>query len=193
MKKVIKTVLAIGSSAVLAAGCAKPTSPAAEADRHASEQLLQTYQKSQPVPSFDWSQLRQNLIEIETAQVRTTQTTSFFFNAGSTDPIQACPSIGFPIPSSYQLSNPQQIVGAPVGGGTGWSNEVIPQLEPNGVFTGDSSATYVMCVNGSGKTYAAYWEGFVLTISGPAQWDRSLHEVKLTGDPTFDFSAKREK
>lgn len=158
-----------------------------EADQATSTRILKGYQNNQPVPVFTYSQLRQNLIEIETAQAQTTQTTSFFFNQGVAAPIMSCPSIGFPIPTTYQLSNPEQL--SRHGGSGGGGNVVLPQVEANGAFTGDSSGTYVICVNAQGQPYASYWEGFVQTVTGPATWSNG--QVQLTGPPSFKFSKSK--
>lgn len=147
------------------------------ADERASEKVLLNLQDAHPVPLFQRSQLRQNLVEIVTAQAETTQTTSFFFNMGVTDPIMACPSIGYPIPSTAQLTNPMQLA---------HNSTVIPQVEPSGVYTGESTGTYVICIDAQGRGYAVYWEGFVQTVSGPAEWADG--QVKLVGAPSFDFS-----
>lgn len=143
---------------------------------------------NQPLPAFNWSQKRQNLIEIETAQAQGVQTTTFFFNQGVQDPINSCLSIGAPIPTTDQLSNPTKIEHH---GETGGGNVTTNQMEPNGVYTGDSSGTYVMCVNAQGKAYATYWEGYVQTIFGNASWDKSSHTVELKGDPSFKFTSKK--
>lgn len=149
-------------------------------DRAAAARQLTAYQNNQAVPVFTWSQLRQNLIEIETAQAQTTQTTSFFFNQGVQDPVSSCPSIGFPIPSTYQLTNPAAKVPN--------HDLTLPQVEANGVYTGDTSGTFVICIDAQGKAYADYWEGFVKTVTGPAKWDPGAHQVQLVGPPSFQFS-----
>lgn len=179
-RKIQFTIIGIALLLTLATACSGPS--AREQDEKASEQILQQLQKSQPVPSFEWSQLRQNLIEIQTAQANTTATTSFFFNQGVTDPVLSCPSIGFPIPGTFQLTNPWQVTG---------NGAVISQVEPTGVFSGDTSATTVMCVNADGEIYASYWEGFVSTVTGAATWDTEAKTIKLTGDVTGDFSKGR--
>lgn len=186
MKKRIAVVSLAVMSLFVASACSQINPSSTEKDQKASQSILDGYQKAQPVPVMDWSQLRQNLIEIETAQAKTTQTTSFFFNQGAVDPVMTCPSIGFPIPSTYQLTNPDQALW----GGNGASN-VIPQIEANGVFTGDSAGTYVMCVNAEGKAYAMYWEGFVGTATAAATWDREAHQIKLIGAPTTEFTTKK--
>lgn len=177
MKKFI-TIGIIGSLALILAGC--QTDNATQKDRATATKQLEGFQKNQPVPVFDWSQLRQNLIEIETSQARTTQTTTFFFNQGVQDPISSCPSIGFPIPATYQLTNPQAKVPR--------HDLTLPQIEANGVYTADTSGTFAICINAQGQAYANYWEGFVSTVTGPAKWNTDTHQVELVGPPSFDFS-----
>lgn len=184
MKKI--AILAAGLALILGlSACAPEGSAANEKEQEVAQQQLEGFLRSQPVPVFTWSQLRQNLIEIETAQANTTATTTFFFNQGVVDPIAVCSSIGFPIPSTYQLSNPEQVERH---SGDGGGNISFPQLEANGVYTGDTTGTYAICVDGNGKAYADYWEGFVKTVTGPATWDYDKHQVVLTGAPTGDFS-----
>lgn len=141
---------------------------------------LGVYLQAQPVPEFQSSQYRQNVIDIETAQADTTATTSFLFNQGVQDPITSCPSIGFPIPSTAQLTNPE--------GKLQDYSLVVGQMEATGVYTGDSTGTYVICVNAKGEAYASYWEGFVNTVTGPATWNTTTHQVELTGPVTGGFS-----
>src|SRR5947209_5945955 len=69
--------------------------PANSAEQSQQSQIQTQLNQSQPIPQFKWSQYRQTLISIETAQAHTIQTTTFEFNLGVTDPIASCPSIGF--------------------------------------------------------------------------------------------------
>lgn len=133
----------------------------------------------QPIPKFTYSQLRQNLIEIQTAQANGIATTSFFFNQGVADPIKSCPSIGYALPSTYQLTAPQALDGT-------------YQMESTGVYTADSTGTYVICVDAGGKGRATYWEGFVETEAGPAKWDTTTKQIVPTGEATGDFSTKKK-
>jgi hypothetical protein len=176
--------------AVLLAGCqgsstAKSTQ---QNDQAASAAGLGQLQKAQPTPNFGWSQLRQNLIDIETAQANTVQTTSFFFNQGVASPIFSCPSIGYPIPADSELTNPDQIIH-----GTDSDNpsQVVSQAEVTGIYTGPTTGTHVICVDPSGHGYDNYWEGFVSTVTGPATWDASKGSIVLTGPPTAAFATKK--
>lgn len=145
-----------------------------------ARQQLAGFIQSQPVPVFSYSQLRQNLIEIETAQAKGIATTSFFFHLGSPDPIKVCPSIGYPIPATYQLTNPEQKVQH--------KDLTLPQIEATGVYTADTTGTYIVCVDPAGKARANYWEGYVETEAGPATWDASKKQIVPTGDPSAEFS-----
>lgn len=150
-------------------------------DEETSAQALADLQKAHPTPLFERSQLRQNLIDIVTAQAEATQTTSFFFLEG-VGVVGQCPSIGFPIATTAQLTNPDQKAGSRDGG-----YFALPQVEPTGIYTGDSSGTYVICVDGRGGAYARYWEGYVQTVSGPAEVNEQGH-VELIGPSSFEFN-----
>lgn len=185
MFKKILVVGLIGTLALsLTAASCNDNPSAVKQEQRATNTQIDRYLKSQPIPAFDWSQVRQNLIEIQTAQVDTTQTSAFFFRRGGSngDPVMSCPSIGYPIPSTYQLTNPHQVA-------KGYA--VIGQAEATGVYTGDSSATYVMCVNAQGKLYAVYWEGDVMTVSGRSEWNAAKGQIELVGLPSFEFTKKK--
>lgn len=185
MKNRTKKLIAACSVAVLGltlVACDDPPGATKEEQAVARQQLDQ-FSSAQPVPIFNYSQLRQNLIEIEEAQANATVTTSFFFNLGVVDPVHTCPSIGFPIPGTFQLTNPMQTLTYGQGGGIVW-----PQLEANGVYTGDTAATTAICIDSQGRGYAHWWEGSVSTVAGPATWDYDAKLIVLTGEPTAEFT-----
>lgn len=182
MRKII-TIAVISIAAFTAASCAPTDDNARESEESISSEALTQYLESQPIPVFNSSQLRQNLIDIQTAQANATVTTSLFFNEAVVDPIHVCPSIGFPIPGTFQLTNPEQKIPGAHGG-----NISLPQLEATGVYTGDTAATTVICIDPEGRGYAFYWEGAVSTIVGPATWNSVAKSVDLTGAPTAEFS-----
>lgn len=188
MKKFTKKLMIPGILLVMAlfiTSCAdEGESTAVSNDRDTSSQQLLDLQQAHPTPRFTRSQLRQNLIEITTAQAETTATTSFFYNMGVAQPVHSCPSIGFPIPTTMQLTNPEQSVNM---GHQGGGSHTLPLAEQTGVYTGDSTGTYVICVDAQGDGYAMYWEGFVQTVAGPAEFVDG--QVQLTGPPSFEFSA----
>lgn len=186
-RKIVGSILGVvGILALSASSC--DDNGARQQEENTAEAQLNQFLQSQPIPRFNYSQLRQNLIEIETAQANSTATTSFMFllsGSGATGPlVHSCPSIGFPIPSTYQLTNPQQVIGRD-------SRVAIPQLESNGVYTGDTTGTYVICVGDDGKPFAFYHEGFVATVTGPAHWDVEKGEIVMDGPSSAEFSAAK--
>jgi hypothetical protein len=155
---------------------------AVRGDEEQTNTQLERYQANQPVPMFDWSQYRQTVIDIESAQANGVATTTFFFNQGVPAPIKTCPSIGFPVPTTAQITNPDQVYGSDAGSGAG--RVTVSQMEPTGVYTGDSSGTYVVCVADDGTDYVTYWEGFIQTEGGPAHWDADASLIVLDGAAT---------
>lgn len=175
-------LIAVLAALVMSLGaCTGSSNSAAEADAELSETILTEMQDAHPVPQFDRSQERQNLVELITARAQSTDTTTFFFNMGVTEPVNTCPSIGYPIPATMQITNPEVGEYYHSGGTT-----VLPQVEPTGVFTGDTTGTYVLCLDAQGQGYAVYWEGFVQTVTGPAEFVDG--QVSLIGPPSFDFT-----
>ena len=190
MKRVtvaVGSTLAIGAIAGTIVACTSST-PAVHQEQKEQNAISQQMVNAQPLPQFNYSQKRANLTEIETAEAQGAQSTTFFFNMGVRDPIQSCPSIGAPIPTTTQLSNPQQLART---GGNNSIDGVIGNMDPTGVYTGDSSGTYVLCIGGNGQPYANYWEGFVQTVFAPAVWDDATHQLKVTGPASFKFTAHK--
>jgi hypothetical protein len=178
------TRIAIGAASVVLllvlAGCGSTfqgNNKANNTDRDTTRNGFEKLQASQPTPIYDYSQLRQNLIEIQDAQANSTQTTSFFFLEG-VGLIGSCPSIGFPVASTTQLTNPESKYSK--------KDFVITQGEPTGVYTAESTGTYTICVDGDGQPYANYFEGYVQTVTGPAEFKDG--QIVLTGAPTGDFT-----
>ncbi|MFJ4653812.1 hypothetical protein ACIP5Y_21305 [Nocardia sp. NPDC088792] len=188
MRRFARPLLTAGfATAVLSTivACGSSTSAVNQRDTNAIASQLDIYQRNQPIPAGTFSQYRQTLISVENAQIHGVATTSFFFVQGSSAPYKVCPSIGFPVPSTGQLTNPQQVVSR---GETGLTT--LPQMEPNGTFTGDSSGTYVTCVAGDGTKYVVYAEGFVHTEGGAAHWDKASATVVVDGAPTVTMASK---
>lgn len=185
-----KTLAILAACSALALAACTSSSGTVDNDRKHTDEQLSRYQANQPVPKFDWSQYRQTAIDITSAQVHGVATTTFFFNQGTDNPVKTCPSLGFPMPSTVQVTNPQQIARSDFGAGN-WVDGVVDQMEPNGTYTGDSSATYVVCVAPNGDRYVVYWEGFVYTEGGPARWDRESGTVVLTGPPSVKTTSKK--
>lgn len=154
-------------------------------ENKAQQQDEQSLVTDQPVPHYNYSQIRQTAIDAQDISANGTQTTSFFFLMGNADPIFSCPSLGEPVPNTAQLTNPNQVVTQDSQGNGISGSATIGQMDPNGIYAPSSSdGTYVICVNGSGAKYLQYWEGQVMTVTSGATWDKSTHTLQVTGAPT---------
>ena len=184
MKRTFIVLATIPVAALVFAACSSSDNATSQ-DQNLTSDQASVYAKSQPIPKFNFSQYRQTLIDVETGQANTVATTTFFYNQGSNVPIKSCPSIGFPLPSTAQLTNPQQVVN----GGNSGGAVTIGQQEMTGVFTGNSNGTYVICVGDQGPTFS-YWEGFVDTEGGPAHFDKATGQIVADGAPTVKVKIK---
>jgi hypothetical protein len=183
----LKTAAAIAGSALLmlaAAACGPAGKSGQALENHASGQVEKTYLLYEPPPHFTYSAIRATAISIEAIQALNEQTTSFGFNQGERTPVWSCPSLGEPVPSTTQITNPVQPYQVN-GGANGNTAVTLGNMDPNGVYSGDSTGTYVLCVNANGTPYAEYWEGFVDTVSGPATWDAKTGQIVVNGAPTM--------
>ena len=184
-----RIALAAASAAVLALGLAACDSGSTNQGQALEDQQQNndslTYDQAQPIPHFAYSQERATLTEVEAIEALGSQTTSFFFNQGVTDPIFSCPSLGMPVASTASLSNPDQIVN-PSNGNNGNNSVTVGQMDPNGIYNPpDSTGTNVICLNSAGQPYVNYWEGYVESISGAATWNSATHQMEVTGQPTI--------
>lgn len=170
------TMIVTPVMAVMLTGC---QNDGTSNDQKNTDSLLQRLQANQPIPNPDYSQYRQTQIDVEQAQIHGVATTTFFFTHGATKPYKVCPSVGFPVASTSQLTNPLQGIG---------NGEVIGQMEPNGVYTGSSTGTYVTCVAPDGSRYISYAEPDVHTEGGPAHFDNTTGLIVLDGQPTVKTS-----
>lgn len=174
--------LVVGISA-----CGGNSVPSGQQKETKAQQADQTnLENNQPLPNVNYSQERQNLIDIELAEVNNVQTTTFIKALGNVDPIFSCPSIGFGIPESASLSNPDQISYAY----NSWNNGqmdsgVIAQMDPNGIYAPTTGqGTFVVCLYSNGQPYINRFEDNADTVGGPAEWDYTHHEIVVTGAPT---------
>lgn len=144
--------------------------------------------RSQQVPSFDYSQVRQSLIDVETAQSQGALSTTQFYLEGI-GLVAWCPSAGAPVASTSQLSPSKQFVDLP-GDHTRELVE-IDQGEPTGVYPGESSGTWTMCLDDNGKGFAQYWEGYVFSTIGITNGLDPAKRVQLD-QVTFEFKTKKD-
>lgn len=126
-----------------------------------TDKQLETYVKSQPIPFFEWSLERHLMKELYTARNDAVSTFSVVVGYNGIM-IFSCPSIGFPVPGGTQLTNPLQSEGS--------NGAVIGLMEPNGLYSPDTSAgTYVMCVNRDGTVSPIYVEQYVMAFPYPVE------------------------
>ncbi len=192
-----RAVIAMGCAILLAgsltAACSTDSGtttppPAPQSDINTSNNIEQQFLKDQPIPNFNGhSDIRAELTQIEAIQALGEQTTTFMFNQGVRNPVAYCPSEGLPVPASAELSNPSTIFDDQnVGGGynlNGGQSDVIPNMDPNGIYPGVTTGTYALCTDQAGGTYAFYWEGFDGAVSAPAVWNNATGQIQVTGAP----------
>ena len=96
---------AAGLITLAASTGSNPTSGQSQ-EQQSSNQTQTTMEQVLPAPVFKYSVIRWAMIEDEAAQALGEQTTSFVFQQGDPNPIMSCPSIGFPVANTAELTNP---------------------------------------------------------------------------------------
>jgi hypothetical protein len=184
-KRAISTAAAAAVTAMTMAGCNGASTQNAAVANSADTSVEQMIDNNQPAPVFPRSDIRDTGISVEAIQALGENTTSFAFLPGDKNPIWSCPSLGEPFASTSEITNPDQIDPDTNPGHANSTAAVVPNMDPNGIYPGDSTGTYVVCVNSAGQQYANYWEGYVESVSGPAYWDASTGQVVMNGAPTM--------
>lgn len=143
---------------------------------------------NQPAPVFATSAYRQQLIEVEAVEALGTPTTEFFFppgwNGSGSHPFKVCTAQGLPLPNSTSLTNPEEIVQDPYGGGYQLNNGGIdkPQADPIGVYAPTTgTGTFVTCLGKGGTLDVTESEADVFSESAPAIWNQSEQMVQDIG------------
>lgn len=98
----------------------------------------------QQVHQYDYSPERDALQQIYDFRMQNVDTWSVIIPTNPNVKPYVCPSKGYPIPYTTQLTNPMRELGA--GYQQGWA-VTLPQAEPNGLFTGNTAATWVLCIH----------------------------------------------
>jgi hypothetical protein len=100
--------------------------------------------------------------------------------------VEICPSIGYPIPYSTQITSPERIERVYQG-----EYEVISNPEPNGLYPPDNAAaTIVNCVNPDGSLTPTYWEDNVFALPYRIKADRLIERVD-GATSSFSIDAKK--
>lgn len=118
---------------------------------------------SQQVPVFDYSEERQTLIDVLTIRADGSVGTTQFFLEG-VGLVGWCPSSGAPVPSTYQLTPDEQYID--LSGDRVRERFPADLAEPTGVFPGESTASWVVCLDDAGNPFGVYWEGPVGSVIG---------------------------
>ena len=143
------------------------------------------YGNVQPIPWFDWSQDRDNLIQIYKQKNESRPTHAVVRSAGTGEILWDCPSIGFPIPADTQLTNPLQRDYTSSGA------VAIEQAEPNGLYTSkNTDGTYVLCVDGAGAVSPQYTESKVEVFTRPIKIEEGK-VVFLDQKPSMTITPKK--
>lgn len=140
-----------------------------QVESRAVQEQQSAYQRSQPIPKFDYSLERDIVIQLYKA--RNERVATYTVWRGDTSVIEGhCPSIGYPVPFDTSLTNPLQ---------GNWLHTpdrvtrreavVVEQPEPNGVFASKNSiATWVRCVHNE-EEVPVYVEGKVTAYPFPVE------------------------
>lgn len=182
-----KIILATLIFGVTVAACGLSNSSTTNEQKVVDSQQEQ-YAKVQPIPFYDYSAQRQALIDIYNSQNLQQQTWDVV-TSYSGQFLFECESQGWPIPADAQLSNPLQIAGAYLGNTSTWESGVVGQAEPNGVYTGNTQGTYILCLRADGKLSPVYTENNVQMFPFPVTVDPNTGQIKDAGgnsNITFD-------
>lgn len=129
------------------------------------------YSNNQPLHQYDYSPERDELQQIYDARMKVVNTWTVIYSMGK--PVFVCPSKGYPIPYTTQLTNPDVVTAGGAGDNSGTGNVALPQAEPNGLYTGQSSATWVLCIRslpgGGSEVDPVYSEPDALAFPYPVQ------------------------
>lgn len=163
MKRAIATIIGLVALVAIAAGCNwgsneenRQAGRNANAEQQAISDGFSQLVDSQQIPTFDFSQERQTVIDAETVRATGAASTALFYIEGVGLEFW-CPSIGAPVPSTYQLSANESWVDIPGDESRALFN--VQQGEPTGIYVGDSNATWVICLDDQGRSFGQYWEG----------------------------------
>ncbi len=168
--------------------------PPPTANQHESAQQnagLEQVHRNQPAPTVDWSFDREVVVQMFLARQHGVATYSVVYDqlAAPGSRVEfACPSLGYPVPYSTQITNPHVAEKLVLGqrqdepGAARTEAVVVDQAEPNGLFPpGSSEATWVPCVGDNGQLQPQYIEDHVSTFAYPVQEDAHGRLVKVPG------------
>ncbi len=183
MKKVI---FALSVLALLAAGCV-PAKSSYDIEQQQQEVANQEIVRNQPPPNLGGYSFERHIVtEVYKARNDTISTYTYIMLQMTGQIVEICPSIGYPIPYSTQITSPERIERVIAG-----EYVVISNPEPNGLYPPDNAAaTIVNCVNPDGSLTPTYWEDNVFALPYRIKADRLIERVDGTTS-SFSIDAKK--
>lgn len=191
MNKFTWLILVIVS--VLLVGCADTPPSSAQVEHAQQEAGISALVRNQPVPTLQYS-LERNIV-IQTYQARNRKLATWTYMRDMNGRItEICPSIGYPIPYSTQLTNPQQLATQWLRNGTSSTGHsvdgVIGNPEPTGLYPPPSAeATLVTCVEPDGTAAPGYFEDKVFALPYRIHSDFKLERLDTVTSFKIDLSA----
>lgn len=165
MKKLISLAL-LSTTAVMTTACLESSSTANSREAEAVSRQQSQYEKSQPVPPFDYSLERELVIQLYRIRNENVLTHSVW--RSDYGMVQGdCKSMGYGLPYDVSLTNPLVATDIDQDGDehddvNGHALTSIEQPEPNGIFASkNTNATWVMCIGPSGDIEPVYVEAKV--------------------------------
>lgn len=183
MKKLFFVVVVMLAWVMLA--CSPPPS-SYDIEQQSQEQANQELVRNQPPPNLGgWSFERHVVTEVYKARNDTISTYTYTVFQMTGQIVEICPSIGYPIPYSTQLTSPERIEARSQAG-----YAILSNPEPNGLYPPNSAdATIVNCVNPDGSLTPTYWEDRVFALPYRVKADRTLERVD--DDSSFSIDVKQ--
>lgn len=169
MNKLI-IMTAVSATALMLAGCDEPRESADHMQKRQQEQLSMQGNMSVGMPAianFAEKRMMKDILEMRDKMVPT-----YTYLAGEMNGTigeKVCDSLGYGLSGATQFTNPQKVAGWSDGGSYGHS--VLPQADPNGLFSPPSTeGTWVMCkVPNSDKIAPQYIEPRIIVLTYPKE------------------------
>jgi hypothetical protein len=143
---------------------------------------------SQQIPTFDYSQEYQTLLDVLAIRAEGTHGT-VIATALDGSLLWWCPSLGAPVPSTYQVTGTTQYIDVAKDD----TKQKFPfdLAEPTGVYPGDSAATWALCLDDAGTPFAMYEEANVRWTSGVVNGLDADRRAQVD-EITFEFTQAPE-
>lgn len=185
-----KNILFIVAIAAILVGCVGVGTDSAQIEHNQQEAGVTAILENQPVPDLGgFSFERQIVSETYLARNKSFDTYTYVLLEYTGQVMEICPSKGYPIPYSTELTNPTQLQVNYVKTqwGSQWVEGPIGNPEPNGLYPpATADATLVTCINPDGSISPTYWETKVFAVPYRLKADITLNRT----DDTQSFTVK---